>query len=74
MSVTANLTMTLFVECPSCSADIDLFKQQDLNDEAQLYNSAISDKAWQTPADERIDLDCDCPECFHTFHVKGVYW
>ena len=72
-SVEARLVIELYVECPDCEHDFDLFKTPD-NDEGWLHKKVMSDAAWKIDADERIDITVACPECKIKFRVKGVAW
>ena len=49
-------------------------EQPYLNDEGELLNDAISDKAWEIKDEERIECNTECPECATEIHVKGLRW
>ena len=74
-TVSVKLDIELNVDCPYCEHYFDLLRDTDLNDEGCLLGDAISDRAWQLPAEERIDRDeVFCPECDKEFSIKGVEW
>jgi hypothetical protein len=73
-TVTADLTIELTVDCPSCNHYFDLLTDTDLNDEGDLLNQTITDNRWFVDADERLKCSPVCPLCSVQFEVKGVNW
>lgn len=60
----ANLSWSLYVECPECKQDFDVSDQ----DSEYVVAKAIFNNKW----DDLIGYEVVCPHCQHKFELTGV--
>jgi uncharacterized CHY-type Zn-finger protein len=61
----AYLHASLYVECPKCSTDFNLFDCGD-----GLYTTPIFNNKWEDLEGEEV---C-CPDCEHEFKISEIIW
>ena len=78
-TVTASLSIDVFVDCPHCDNFINLLDSSDTddhdhNDEGHVLSQACPDGHW---SEEHRNFEVDnvtCSECKKSFNVKGLDW
>lgn len=70
-SISPRLEISLYVECPHCDHDIDLFDDENLTDEGWLYSKALPDGHW-SQEHPKFELNYTCPQCEKEIQLKGI--
>ena len=70
-SVSANLIISIDVDCPYCEKGIDILHSEDFDYDNDLTRQTFrDDKPWGN--DELHDIDGACPHCKKQFKVTDV--
>lgn len=76
----ATLDINVWVECPTCEAEIDLLDEDDTagvahNDEGHVIKQACpSDGHWSTEHEKFEVTEVECSKCGVEFNVAGIDW
>ena len=78
-TVSAELSIEVNVDCPSCGWYIDLLNERDTNgndhnDDGYVLTSACGDGQW-TELHQKFEVNgVTCSQCKTEFNVKGMEW
>jgi len=64
--INAELHARLWIECPNCDEDIDLFE----DDPDGVYTVPVFNNSWDDLKEEEVY----CPKCGHEFQIKEIVW
>jgi len=65
----AQITISIYAECPHCESTIDLMEQQSLLDDGYIYSCLLSDDGF---GKENWNEEFECPECNKLFIIEDV--
>jgi C4-type Zn-finger protein len=71
-NATAEIHLSMNVECPHCEDDINLLELTELTDDGWIYNKTMPDDRTWGCEDFRYKLQC--PSCKENFMIKDVIY